>query len=82
MSADTGGAAFPTQDINGANGEVVQFGSPGMTLLDYFAGQALAGMCVNDGDSNFDGWNADGIARHAYRIAAAMLTERARRTEK
>ena len=81
MSADTGGAAFPVPEVVGCLGVPQPASSFGMSLLDYFAGQALAGMCVDDGEADFDGWNADGIARHAYRIAAAMLTERARRTE-
>lgn len=57
-----GGPAFP--------GET--WGSKGMSLRDYFAGQALAGMlcdikCV--GESEY-------IAKWAYRYADAMLAER------
>ncbi len=64
--------AFPTGDhVNG--------GHDGMTLLDYFAGQALA-ACV-DHDYGND-WGKRGkeypalVARRAYTIAAAMLNER------
>ena len=46
----------------------------GMTLRDYFAAQALQGMCSGEK------WplNSDGPdwARRAYRIADAMLEER------
>ena len=46
---------------------------PAMTLLDYFAGQALVGL-VNDP-------LADGqdIARRTYLVAAAMIAEKRRR---
>ena len=49
----------------------------GMSLRDWFAGQALAGMLA---DHTFD---VDGptIAETAYRIANAMLVERQKYTE-
>jgi hypothetical protein len=37
-----------------------------MTLRDYFAGQALVGLCGTH----------EGVARNAYKIADAMLEER------
>lgn len=45
----------------------------GMTLLDYFAGQALAGFCANPNGLE---WPFDEMAGDAYRIARAMLTAR------
>jgi len=48
--------------------------NPGMTLLDYFAGQALAGMTKDIGWLDEDGPKA--AAQAAYRTAAAMLEER------
>jgi hypothetical protein len=60
MSDKTGGPAFPT------NGGVTY---KGMTLLDYFAGQALVGM---RGSSNE-------VARWSYDQAEAMLKEREKR---
>ena len=42
----------------------------GMTLRDYFAGQALAGLAFN-GD-----YHAENRAREAYEYADAMLKER------
>lgn len=65
-----GGPAFPRVpwDVNDYTGD----GSPGMTLRDYFAGQALASM-------DTDGYTLTGIhrlARRAYDIADAMLAER------
>ena len=50
------------------------------TLLDYFAGQAMAGMLsgtASDGNATWP--EAEEIARVAYHYAAAMLAEKARR---
>lgn len=41
MSIDTGGSAFPSQFQMDGNGNVVSNGDYGMTLRDYFAGQAM-----------------------------------------
>lgn len=41
MGASDGGSAFP---VNGLMGEVVQ---EGMSLREYYAGQALMGFCAN-----------------------------------
>ena len=61
-----GGAAFPLmRSING---------SDGMTLRDYFAAQALAGICANQ-DNRVYG-NSMEFARAAYRLADAMLKAR------
>lgn len=56
-------------------------GNPGMTLLDYFAGQALAGIgawCPTDSDGYaVDEERRAGMrAKWAYAQAAAMLNER------
>ena len=64
MSApiDDGGDAFPHPD-----------GSFGMSLRDYFAGQALAGMCANPDLTSF---LPAPMACAAYKIADAMLAAR------
>lgn len=81
---NNGGAAFPFQP-KGPNGEPW---SPeyGMTLRDYFAGQALAGIMANNeyllGAKKVS--NADKttsmklVAQSAYEFADAMLKERDR----
>lgn len=68
--------AFPTPDQYTPGGQPVMQGSSGMTLRDWFAGQALAGMCAQPTDGNA---NAD--ARYAYHLADAMLAERAKQGE-
>lgn len=80
-----GGPAFPniTPDMNIQN---IQ-GGPGMTLLDWFAGQALTGIIANSNPvmakmreelakTNGENGLATGIASDAYAIAAAMLKAR------
>ena len=64
MSApDDGGPAFPSQ-----NGHYFE---PGMTLRDWFAGQALAGML----DRAY-GIKCEIIAARSYEMADAMLAAR------
>ena len=45
----------------------------GMTLLDYFAGQALAGMLTSPHN---DDATPEMYARASYEVARAMLNER------
>lgn len=85
MSKDSeGGAAFPQ---SGVASECRWEDRPeeGMTLKDYFAGQALAGLLSNpavvDADTTTFFTGADLYARMAYRMAAAMLAEREKRRE-
>jgi hypothetical protein len=65
-----GGPAFPSDN----------FGQPsqiGMTLRDYFAGQALAGLCVpGPDDGTITAWDFDLIAPVAWKAADAMLKAR------
>ena len=66
--------AFP-HDTVFDDDRLVSVGSPGMTLLDYFAGQALAGLLSG-------GWRPNDNAQAAvdlYSIAQAMIKERERR---
>jgi hypothetical protein len=48
-------------------------GTLGMTLLDYFAGQALAGICAS---SPSDDCTDKYIAEESYRLANAMIKAR------
>ena len=89
MSIDTGGPAFPQPTIVGINGEVHDFGSPslGMTLLDWFAGQAMQGLiasgCIVPCRSTTpEGIEAERkayakeVATSSYRYADAMIAAR------
>ena len=65
---DDGGPAFPQLEPNSA-----YFNATGMSLRDWFAGQALAGAIdrwleVRGSDKEISGW--------AYEIADAMLEAR------
>lgn len=57
---DDGGPAFPTKGL--------AFEIPGMSLRDWFAGQALAGIIAR-----YSTDNAESDARVAYQYADAML---------
>lgn len=72
MTIDTGGAAFPVPGSDTYSPET------GMSLRDYFAGQALAytaDLCTNTDKP----WE-ENAARQAYKLADAMIREK-RRTE-
>ncbi len=86
-----GGPAFPMRertvriDCNGCR--EVEHGSPGMSLRDWFAGQALAGVLTtkviatahkDGGKSGLDGFEVAAILAYGY--ADAMLAERAKVT--
>lgn len=78
---DDGGSAFPTRgkamtigDTSVSDGDY-----PGMTLRDWFAGQAMAGLCsgFKGGDMD-DAWFRQHGCKSAYHIADAMLAERSK----
>jgi hypothetical protein len=73
-----GGPAFPQHDLSAYGIGPCEDGNTGMTLRDWFAGQALAGVCANHawGD-NFRPSDAEHNARAAYACADAMLKARA-----
>jgi hypothetical protein len=69
--------AFPTNQY--ANGISPSGFDKGMTLRDYFAGQALAGNLEQglEDDMNIKWWHpSEKIAKRAYAIADAMLKAR------
>ena len=63
---ENGGPAFP-QDLQGRRGDDPSL--QGMSLRDWFAGQAIVGLAM---DKN----PADMIAEWAYAVADAMLEAR------
>lgn len=70
-----GGLAFPSvhREANGSAYEHDHF-EPGMTLRDYFAGQALAGLAIKWAMTDDD--DTEIAAAAAYMLANAMLKER------
>ena len=79
MSKNDGGPAFPI--VRHYND------SSGMSLRDYFAGQALAGLMANDGKERWCQQHEEEIglkkiaqfhARLAYDVADAMIKERSK----
>jgi hypothetical protein len=75
---DGGGPAFPC-DAEWKDGSEVWPQSPGMTLRDWFAGQALASViptCNMEDIREDDKTKEMLFARKVYRIADAMLKAR------
>jgi hypothetical protein len=80
---DDGGPAFPTtesaESVNHPGHREV-YASAGMSLRDYFAGQALAGLMAKHGMFYYGWTDGDPNARaeeQAYKMADAMLAVRA-----
>ena len=80
---DDGGPAFPIPEQQFSDGVTIvsSQGAPGMSLRDWFAGQAISGLAPLFYDSAPDADNPDGddpeqIARTAYLLADAMLAAR------
>jgi hypothetical protein len=77
--------AFPCLDSSGYG---LSMRDPGMTLRDWFAGQALAAMSDVRDDGDYSEMTRDAgrpelearwIATAAYRIADAMMAERGKK---
>lgn len=78
MNKDNGGPAFPIplqagQSFKGHGGEV-----DGMTLRDYFAAKALTMVSAGNEHTDMVGWDYRHFAEYAYRMADAMIAERAK----
>ena len=70
-------SAFPVNDAN-LGGAGAYAAEPGMTLRDYFAGQALAGLlAAKAGFGPILQGNPGAIAEACHEYADAMLTTRA-----
>ena len=69
-----GGAAFPQPRFD-SSGERVGW-NPGMSLRDYFAGQALVGLLLHPCDTRLVPLGPETTPRRAYEYADAMLAAR------
>ena len=76
MSEKDGGPAWPTFVAISPSGDAYP-GFPGMSLRDYFAGQALAGL-TSSTDATAEGWKiaAPIAAELSYALADALLKAR------
>jgi hypothetical protein len=72
-TTNDGGPAFPVQPYSSTSTQWSD-GSEGMTLRDYFAGQALTGLLANSGGNR--GWGTKNWAVESYCFADAMLKAR------
>lgn len=86
---DDGGPAFPTEQFDEAMfarkapvvgsmqaAEIATSLTGGMTLRDWFAGQALSGLMADPGLRPATTDEFDHMARRLYQVADAMLTAR------
>jgi len=84
-SKDNGGPAFPDVQFTHNNGDT-SFKNNGMSLRDWFAGQALAGAMTRA--STEDEWPMTekdpraAIAKAAYGMADAMIAARSKEDAK
>ena len=74
--SNDGGSAFPLLDGYHLDGRH-RSGEAGMTLRDYFAGQALAGILASANFGNVKDW----IGGKAYEAADSMLAARERKED-
>lgn len=66
---NTGGPAFPCEYEGSTRSDAY-----GMTMRDYFAAKAMAGICAHRDNWGFP--SSQAIAKQAYDIADAMLEAR------
>jgi len=69
-----GGPAFPQPEINGDPINSWARGCGGLSVRDWFAGQALAGYCTRYNQPN--NGVPESVAEDAYTLADAMLKAR------
>ena len=80
--------AFPVEVLNDTKNPIDVFGHTvdsntrtlfvGMTLRDYFAAKALTMVSAGNEHTDMVGWDYRHFAEYAYRMADAMLVERAK----
>lgn len=79
MAMNDGGPAFPRPQGHWAEDAAGNDAQDGMSLRDYFAGQALNGLCHDyRANTAMESGVLAHLASHAYALADAMLAERAK----
>ena len=78
MKTDTGGPAFPEAGEKGDRGEYYVEYTPGATLLDYFAGQAMKGILSNPTEMKRLDDHGMTVSGQAYGEAIMMIAEKRR----
>lgn len=73
-----GGPAFPRSATRGSSGMIIRESQQGMSMRDYFAGQALAGIMAGHYVSNAADW----VPTTAYRMADAMIEARSKKEDR
>ena len=78
MKPNKGGSAFPHPEVARVQDGrcVVADADTGMSLRDWFAGQALVGWIASTRDPEASEWDGTWWARKAYETADAMLKAR------
>ena len=84
MAKEDGGSAFPSEQPECQDNTWNQTFDPGMSLRDWFAGQALVSVLSALGDMKIGRDNPAGqqraVAMVAYDIADAMIAQRTEAT--
>ena len=75
---DDGGYAFPMAGSCEPSGAAFNYPEYGMSLRDWFAGQALVGLMGDPGMRPSDTREFQHMAARLYQVADAMLAERAK----
>lgn len=73
---EDGGPAFPKPLDPYPNAQGMESGSHGMSLRDWFAGQAMSRLLDTCRGDKFGVEFVDHVAEHSYRVADAMLRAR------
>ena len=74
MTIDNGGPVYPGLHPS----KECRYSDPGMNLLDYFAGEALQGICASGPTADY---SDEKIANESYNLAEAMLKVKRQRSK-
>lgn len=71
-----GGPIFPTTVSRDEGGNTLTVPANGMSMRDWFAGQAMSRLLDTCRGDNFGVEFVDHVAAHSYRVADAMIRAR------